>query len=231
MTTVSGRILASAGYPGGYQWLRLTADFARHVQPGQYLRLDGQPWPVLRAVPGTDQIECLKPDVPPPAADATVAVEGPLGAAFELNALHGGILALGDAPGLAPLVHLAQVLSRRRPPPVLLVLLASERPLPFRPRPSVILVPGLPAGAIATLPLLEDWGVACRLASGQSWPGCFDGSLETLARHWLDWRQRLAGAADATLLACGSAAVLAGARHLAGEYALDCQTVAGVEEE
>lgn len=228
MTALRGRILAHAGYPGGYRWLRLAGDFARHVQPGQYLRIDGEAWPVLRAVPGADQIECLKPDGRPP-ADSTVAVEGPLGAAFELNALKGGILALGDAPGLAPLVHLAQVLGHRRPPPVLLVLLASERPLPFRPRPSLILVPGLPAGVIATLPLLEDWGVACRLASGQGWPGCFDGPLETLARHWLDWRQRLAGTADATLLACGSAAVLAAARHLAGEYALDCQAVAGVE--
>ena len=46
-----------------------------------------------------------------------------------------------------------------------LVLMGSEIPFPFKTRPSTILVPGIPAGSIAAMPLLDGWGVPSRLAS------------------------------------------------------------------
>src|SRR5580704_3537511 len=66
-----------------------------------------------------------------------------------------------------------------------LVLLGSDTPFPFRPRPSIIVVPGIPTGVIACMPLLEDWGVASRLASPSDFPGCFEGSATELADAWL----------------------------------------------
>src|ERR1700730_14878217 len=66
-----------------------------------------------------------------------------------------------------------------------LVLLGSDTPFPFRPRPSVIVVPGIPTGVIACMPLLEEWGIASRLASTADLPGCFDGTVTDLADAWL----------------------------------------------
>jgi len=35
------------------------------------------------------------------------------------------------------------------------------------------------------MPLLEEWGVASRLASTLDLPGCFEGSVAALAEAWL----------------------------------------------
>jgi hypothetical protein len=81
----------------------------------------------------------------------------------------------------APAAHTAVAPS----PWNLLVLLGSETHFPFRPRPSVIVVPGIPAGIIACMPLLEGWGIASRLASTLDLPGCFEGTVAELADTWL----------------------------------------------
>src|SRR5437868_11877719 len=66
-----------------------------------------------------------------------------------------------------------------------LVLMGSEVPFPFRTRPSTLIVPGIPAGTIACMPLLEEWGVPSRLASRSDFPGCFPGMVTELADAWL----------------------------------------------
>jgi len=66
-----------------------------------------------------------------------------------------------------------------------LVLLGSAEGFAFRPRPSTIIVPGMPEGVIASMPMLESAGVASRLASGMGLPGCFEGSVAELASEWL----------------------------------------------
>src|SRR5579859_3685046 len=90
-------------------------------------------------------------------------------------------LVIGEGAGIGPAIHFAERNRAKR----LLVLLGSETPFPFRPRPSVIVVPGIPAGVIACMPLLEEWGIASRLASTLDLPGCFDGSVTALAEAWL----------------------------------------------
>ena len=104
-----------------------------------------------------------------------------------------------------------------------LAILGSEIPFPFNPKPSRILVEGIPDAAIACMPLLEDWGIASRLTSRQGYPGCHDGFVTDLARHWLsglDEEQPPAGG-DIQLRAhtpcCGPVA------ELAGEFSLPCQ--------
>lgn len=67
----------------------------------------------------------------------------------------------------------------------LLVLFGTDNPFPFRPRPSTILVPGMPPGVIACVPALEEFGIASRLASPLSLPGCYDGPVIELAELWL----------------------------------------------
>jgi dihydroorotate dehydrogenase electron transfer subunit len=65
-----------------------------------------------------------------------------------------------------------------------LVVLGGDT-FPFRARPSTILVSGMPAGVIASVPALEEWGIASRLASSADLPGCYDGEVAELAALWL----------------------------------------------
>ncbi len=59
-------------------------------------------------------------------------------------------------------------------------ILGSELPFPFRARPSTIMVPGMPDGVIACMPLLDDWGMPSRLTSKSGFPGCHDGYVTDL---------------------------------------------------
>jgi dihydroorotate dehydrogenase electron transfer subunit len=96
-------------------------------------------------------------------------------------------LVIGEAAGIGPAIQFVEQARAQRavPPWRPLVLLGSAGPFPFRPRPSVILVPGMPPGVIACMPLLEEWGIASRLASTLDLPGCFEGAVRTLADVWL----------------------------------------------
>jgi len=88
-------------------------------------------------------------------------------------------LLLATDAGYDPIVRAALSL-----PAPTLVLFGAET-FAFRPRPSTILVPHMPAGAIACVPALEEFGVASRLASPAGLPGCFEGTVTELAELWL----------------------------------------------
>lgn len=224
----TGHILAASDYPGGYRLLRLQAPgCAAHIRPGQFVQISGQPLPVMRVSAEQGWMECLGRLTKPHTPDTQVEVTGPSGKGFDVDAATPRALLVGSEGGLAPLLFLTDVLRSHRPRVKPLLLLAAEHTLPFRPQPSRIMVPGLPAWVIASLPLVEDWGVPSRLASSQEWPGCFQGPLEDLARGWLD---SLQGAADVTVYACGSEELLAASRRLADDYRLPCQTVAEICE-
>ncbi len=84
------------------------------------------------------------------------------------------------------------------------------------------MVPGMPAEVIAAMPLLEDWGVASRLASLQGYSGCFEGYVTDLARHWLEAmseEQRR----EVEVFSCGPHPMLEAVAKLAAEYQLPCQ--------
>ena len=104
-----------------------------------------------------------------------------------------------------------------------LVLLGSTGlPFPFRPRPSVIVVPGIPTGIIACMPLLEEWGVASRLASTLDLPGCFEGSAVALADAWLG-SLTASELAEVEVFPNGPASMVRAALELAGQYGVECQ--------
>lgn len=146
---------------------------------------------------------------------------GPIGRPFAVHAERPRVLLLGGGVGIPPMVFLAERLAAQggwKP----LVLMGSEVPFPFRPRPSAIIVPGIPAGCIACLPLLEEWGVPCRLASCADFPGCFSGFVTELAAAWLE-SLTPAELAQVEICACGPTAMLAASTQLARRYQLPCQ--------
>lgn len=152
-----------------------------------------------------------------------LSVLGPIGQPFTVQPDRRRVLAIGGGVGIPPMVFLADALRHdRRAAWLPTVLMGSEIPFPFTTRPSRILVRDVPAGVIACMPVLDDWGVASRLASRSGFAGCFDGLVTDLARHWL--RQLDADALlEVAVYACGPTPMLAAVAALAREFVLPCQ--------
>jgi len=237
----SARIVSQQAYDGNQYVLRVqAADCAATARAGQFAHLSCDPMLAMRrpisimrvdarqgwvdflfkAVgQGTSLLAQRKPG-------ELLSVLGPIGKPFTADPDRPRSLLLGGGVGMPPMIFLAEQLKRQtdRQP---LVLLGSEVPFPFSQQPSRILVPGIPDGVIAAMPLLEDWGVPCRLASLQGYPGCYDGYITELARSWLDSlddRQR----SEVEIFACGPHPMLEAVARLARDYDLPCQV--SVEE-
>jgi dihydroorotate dehydrogenase electron transfer subunit len=103
-----------------------------------------------------------------------------------------------------------------------LVLMGSEIPFPFKTRPSTILVPGIPAGAIAANPLLDGWSVPSRLASKAGFPGCYDGFVTQLADEWLGSLDA-AARAEVEVFTCGPTPMLEAMAKVAARRDVPCQ--------
>jgi dihydroorotate dehydrogenase electron transfer subunit len=101
-------------------------------------------------------------------------------------------------------------------------ILGSELPFPFRARPSTLVVPGMPDGVIASMPLLEEWGVPSRLTSKSGFAGCHDGYVTDLARLWLATLDR-ATLAEVEIFSCGPTPMLKAVTALAREFGVACQ--------
>jgi len=146
---------------------------------------------------------------------------GPIGMPFKLSSERTRPLLIGGGVGIPPMIYLAdEMRTQKEYNPF--VIMGSEVPFPFSPRPSTIMLPGMPDGAIACMPLLEDWGFASRLTSTQSYPGCFDGFVTDLARLYLnalDTQQREL----VEVFSCGPTIMLKAVTQLAKEFDLPCQ--------
>ena len=232
------RILAHAHFDADQHVLRLQAPrCAARAQPGSFVHLRcaedlpmRRPMSIMRADPGQGWIELLYKVVGAGSAalarrqvNETLSVLGPIGRGFEPRPERPKLLALGGGVGIPPMVFLSERLradSAQRWQP--LVLMGSELPFPFRTRPSAILLPGIPEGTIACMPLLDEWGVPSRLASLSGFAGCYEGYVTELAAAWLR-------SLDASVLgqvqlcACGPTAMLAATARLAHEFSLPCQ--------
>lgn len=229
---------ANEALPGGHYLLRLTApDIAERARPGQFVHLRcgpdlpmRRPLSILRATVRSGQIELLYKAVgvgtrqlATRVRGQTLSVLGPIGKPFSPDPTRPRVLAIGGGVGMPPMLFLAQTLRPPNPVPWQpLLLLGSEVAFPFQPRPSAMLVDGMPAGSIAALPLAEDWGVPSRLASGQGFPGCFDGHVTQLADAYLATLD-----ADALrqtqIVACGPTPMLRAAAAVSARYGLPAQ--------
>ncbi len=147
-----------------------------------------------------------------------VSLLGPIGVPFEINAKRP--LLIGGGVGMPPMICIAESLrgTDRQP----FVILGSEVPFPFTAKPSQFVVPGMPDGVIAAMPLLDDWGIPSRLASLQGYAGCHQGYVTELGRHWLDALSD-AERKEVTLYACGPHVMLEAAVNLARDYDLPVQ--------
>ncbi|HFD80134.1 MAG TPA: dihydroorotate dehydrogenase electron transfer subunit [Gammaproteobacteria bacterium] len=229
------RILTHQACAGEQYVLRLESpECATHAIAGQFvhLRCDPllpmrRPISIMRADARGGWIELLYKVVGRGTAllaqrtpGEVLSLLGPIGRPFRPSPEKTRPLLLGGGVGMPPMVFLAEQMNREDLHP--LVLLGSEVPFPFDPRPSRMLVPGIPDGAIGTMPLLEDLGIPCRLASQQQRPGCYQGFVTELARCWLealdaDQRSRV------EIFACGPHPMLAAVSALARDYGLPCQ--------
>lgn len=231
-------VLAQQPYPAGQYVLRLRAPrCAAAARPGSFvhLRCDPQlpmrrPLSIMRASPHEGWIDLLYKSVghgtallAQRAAGEQLSVLGPIGTPFAPHPERPRTLLIGGGVGIPPMVFLAEhLLLHGKDTYQPLVLMGSEVEFPFKARPSQIVVPGMPDGVIAAMPLLDDWGVASRLASQQDFAGCHRGYVTDLARLWLESLEPTARR-EVEVFACGPHPMLEAVARLAREYALPCQ--------
>jgi dihydroorotate dehydrogenase electron transfer subunit len=237
------RVIKQTAYDGDQFVLRLAAPAcAARAEPGSFVHLTcdpaipmRRPLSIMRADADGGWIEVLYKvlgsglhALAAHKRGDSVSIIGPIGKPFTLHPERPRPLLIGGGVGIPPMVFLADRL-RNEPPGRYkpLVLMGSEIPFPFRTRPSAIVVAGIPTGTIACMPLLEEWGIASRLASRAGYPGCFEGFVTELADEWLS---TLAPPqlAEVELFACGPTAMLAAAAAVARRYGVPCQ--ASLEE-
>jgi dihydroorotate dehydrogenase electron transfer subunit len=229
-------ILLHDSYPGDQYVLRVHApECAAHALPGSFAHLQcdpalpmRRPLSIMRADSGAGWVEFLYKDVGTGTHALTlhrpgtsINMIGPIGMPFVADRARPRTLLMGGGVGIPPMVFLADRLrSDKHWQPV--VLMGSEVPFPFTAHPSRFLLPGMPDAVIAAMPLLEDWDIPSRLASQQGYPGCYEGYITGLARHWLD-ALSAAERAEVCVFACGPHPMLAATAALAREYDLPCQ--------
>jgi dihydroorotate dehydrogenase electron transfer subunit len=231
-----GEILSQQAHAGEQFILRLRAPrIAQRAQAGSFIHIEcdrslpmRRPLSIMRADAKAGWIELLYRVfgagtrlLSRHGAGTRLSLLGPIGRPFTPHPERPRSLLLGGGVGIPPMIFLVEEM-RRSGGYTPLVLMGSEVPFPFTTRPSQILVPGMPEGVIAAMPLMDDWGIPSRLASLKGYPGCFSGYVTDLARHRLDTLSQ--GERDEVeIFACGPHPMLEAAAKLARDYALPCQ--------
>ena len=233
----SAEVLANDAFPGDQYVLRVQAPkLAAAARAGGFAHLQcdallpmRRPLSVMRVDARRGWAEFLYKVVGPGTsllsekrAGQVLSILGPIGVPFSAPDSHPLPLLIGGGVGIPPMVFLADELRARDKRFQPFVIMGSEVPFPFATRPSQTLVAGMPAGVIACMPLMEDWGIASRLASLRGYPGCFDGYVTDLARAWLD-SQNEERRRQVYIYACGPTPMLSATASLAREYSLPCQ--------
>jgi dihydroorotate dehydrogenase electron transfer subunit len=235
-------VIDVALFPGEQYILRLhSPETARHAVPGQFvhIRCDAaipmrRPLSIMRAGPGEGWIEVLFKIVGSGlrslgqrAVGDRMSLLGPIGRGFSPSPERPRPLLVGGGVGIPPMIFLAETLWRDHRDWQALVLMGSEIPFPFEPVPSAIVTDWLRDKALHAMPLLEDWRIPSRLASGAGLPGTFRGNVAELARVWLS-AQPPAVLREVEIFTCGPTAMLRAVAALAREFGVPCQ--AALEE-
>jgi dihydroorotate dehydrogenase electron transfer subunit len=151
-----------------------------------------------------------------------ISVLGPIGQPFRPSMERPNTLLIGGGVGIPPMVFLADHLRQRQSDWAPLAILGSELPFPFDLQASAIATPWLNEDLKATMPLLEDWGIPCRLATLAGFDGCFDGYATDLAEQWLSTLSA-DELAKTEVFSCGPTPMLKAVAALAEKYNLPCQ--------
>ena len=210
---------------------------ASHATPGSFIHLScdaslpmRRPLSIMRADPQRGSITVLYKVVgmgmdllSRKRAGDQVSSLGPIGQGFTPHPERPRALLIGGGVGIPPMVFLSEVLRERndakwQP----LVLMGSEIPFPFRARPSTILVPGMPDGVIACMPMLDEWSIPSRLSTLAGFPGCYEGYVTDLAAGWLATLDASA-LQEVEIFACGPTVMLKAVAKVAQRFGVSCQ--------
>ena len=230
-------ILAQQAYAGDQYITRLHAPLtAARARPGSFVHIQcsnllpmRRPLSIMRVHQEAGWIEFLYRTfgtgtalLAEQKAGDRVNLLGPIGRPFIVHKEKPRPLLIGGGVGIPPMIFLADELHGKKGAFEPLVLMGSETPFPFTPRPSQIMIPGLPDGVIAAMPLMEDWDIPSRLATLQGFAGCYDGYVTDLARAWLNAlpKEQLS---KVEVFACGPHPMLEAVAALAADFDLPCQ--------
>lgn len=211
--TMSSTQIASAFKPGQFVHLSV-ADILPMRRPLSIMSVDtkNHSFDLLYKVVGEGTRQLAQRKI-----GEVLSVIGPIGNGFEVSDKKLPLL-IGGGVGMPPMIALAQQMQHSTHDP--LVILGSEVEFPFTPALSKI---GKPCPqASHTMPLLENWGIACRLASLQGYEGVFKGYVTDLAKAYLD-SLPVSALSQIEIYACGPQPMLAAVAQLAEQYELDCQ--------
>ncbi len=231
-------VLSQEAFAGDQFVLRVSAPkTAAAATPGSFAHLScdaelpmRRPLSIMRANAEQGWIDILYKIVGPglrllsrKQAGDRISVLGPIGKGFTPHPGKPRTLLVGGGVGIPPMIFLAErLLDRKDAPWSPLVLMGSEIPFPFRLKPSTLLAPGIPDGVIACMPLLDEWGIASRLASFADFPGCHHGYVTDLAAEWLlSLQPEVLG--EVEMFACGPTPMLRAAAKVAGRFGIPCQ--------
>jgi len=230
-------IISHENYPGDQYILRVHApNIADEAQAGSFAHIQcapslamRRPISIMRTEPSTGMVDFLYKAVGEGTKQLaqrqqgeTLDILGPIGVPFELHKNFKRPLLIGGGVGMPPMIFIADEIKKQRGHYQPFMILGSEVPFPFTAQPSQIIIPGLPAEVTATMPLMEDWNIPCRLASLQGYPGVHEGYVTDLARHWLSSldKEQLK---EVEIFSCGPHPMLQAVADLAVEFDLPCQ--------
>ena len=233
-----GRVLKQSSFDAQQFVIRIAAPkCALHAEPGSFAHVTchetipmRRPLSLMRANKEAGWVEILYKveggglhALSLAKAGDTLSILGPIGRGFELHPKRPRTLLIGGGVGIPPVVFLAERLKDRtdvswQP----LVLMGSEIPFPFELRAARENVNGIADTYSACMPLLDEWGIASRLASGSGFPGCYEGFVTELADIWLK-ALTPPELAEVEIFACGPTPMLAASARLARRYGIACQ--------
>jgi dihydroorotate dehydrogenase electron transfer subunit len=207
---------AAAAQPGSF--VHITCDDTLPMRrPLSIMRVEDDCIEILYKIVG-DGLRWLSKKCP----GDSLSVLGPIGQPFRPSAERPNTLLIGGGVGIPPMVFIADYLRRQGGDWSPLAILGSELPFPFEPQNSAIKTPWVDEEISATMPLLEGWGIPCRLATLAGFGGCFDGYVTDLADKWLS-TQSTHELLKIEVFSCGPTPMLKAVAALAEKYNLPCQ--------
>jgi dihydroorotate dehydrogenase electron transfer subunit len=224
-------------FPGEQFVVRLNApQCARYATAGSFVHVQcdesipmRRPLSIMRASPADGWIEVLFKIVGEGLRSLgsktpgdKMSIIGPIGHGFSPSPDRLNTLLIGGGVGIPPMVFLAEQLWNDDTDWQPLAIMGSEIPFPFDAEESAIITDWLPADVCKTMPLLESWNIATRLASLSDFDGCYRGYVTDLAREWLKSRSK-DELAKTEIFTCGPTPMLKAVARLAHEYNVQCQ--------
>ena len=207
---------AAAAQPGSF--VHVTCDNSLPMRrPLSIMRVEDDCIEILYKIVG-DGLSLLSKKQP----GDSINVLGPIGHPFNPSEDRPNTLLIGGGVGIPPMIYIADYLRQQAGNWAPLAILGSELPFPFELQASAIDTPWLDADVNATMPLLESWGIPCRLATLAGFEACFDGYVTDLADRWLS-TLTADELSKTEVFSCGPTPMLKAVAALAERYDLPCQ--------